>query len=57
MPIYELRCENGHEYEVLRQRTDKMPEACQVCGAKADRIMSGGAFILLWPADDERSFR
>jgi putative FmdB family regulatory protein len=33
MPIYEYRCPNGHEFELLQRMGDPPPDACEVCGA------------------------
>ena len=39
MPIYEYRCPNGHEFEVLHRMDDPPPEACEVGGASpVDRV-------------------
>ena len=33
MPIYEYRCPNGHEFEVVHRMDDPAPEKCEICGA------------------------
>jgi putative FmdB family regulatory protein len=33
MPIYEYRCPNGHEFELLQRMGEAPPDACEVCGA------------------------
>jgi putative FmdB family regulatory protein len=33
MPIYEYRCPNGHEFELLQRMGDAAPDACEICGA------------------------
>jgi putative FmdB family regulatory protein len=33
MPIYDYRCPNGHEVEVLHRMDDPPPKACEICGA------------------------
>jgi putative FmdB family regulatory protein len=33
VPIYEYRCPNGHEFELLQRMGDPAPDACEVCGA------------------------
>ena len=33
MPIYEYRCPNDHEFELLQRMGDPPPDACEVCGA------------------------
>ena len=32
MPIYEYRCPNGHNFELLQRIGDAPPEKCEVCG-------------------------
>jgi len=32
VPIYEYRCPNGHEFELLQRMGDPAPDACEVCG-------------------------
>jgi putative FmdB family regulatory protein len=32
MPIYEYRCPNGHNFELLQPIGDPPPEVCEVCG-------------------------
>jgi putative FmdB family regulatory protein len=38
MPIYEYRCENGHEFEVLQAMSDDPVETCEECGAPVERV-------------------
>lgn len=38
MPIYEYRCENGHEFEVLQKMSDDPVTACEECGAPVERV-------------------
>ena len=38
MPIYEYRCENGHNFEVIQAMSDDPVEACEVCGAPVERV-------------------
>jgi putative FmdB family regulatory protein len=33
VPIYEYRCPDGHEFELLQRMGDPPPDACDVCGA------------------------
>jgi len=33
MPVYDYRCPNGHEVEVLHRMDDPPPKACEICGA------------------------
>jgi putative FmdB family regulatory protein len=38
MPIYEYKCENGHNFEVMQRMTDDPVTACQVCEAPVERV-------------------
>ena len=38
MPIYEYRCENGHEFEVVQSMSDDPVTACPECGAPVERV-------------------
>jgi putative FmdB family regulatory protein len=38
MPIYEYRCEKGHNFEVLQRMSDDPIEKCEVCGAPVQRV-------------------
>jgi putative FmdB family regulatory protein len=38
MPIYEYRCENGHEFEVMQRMTDDPVASCQTCEAPVRRV-------------------
>ena len=38
MPIYEYRCENGHNFEVMQRMTDDPVAACPECGAPVERV-------------------
>ncbi len=38
MPIYEYRCDNGHEIEVMQRMTDDPLAECTVCGAPVQRV-------------------
>jgi putative FmdB family regulatory protein len=40
MPIYEYRCENGHEFEVFQNMTDDPVAKCEVCGEPVQRVFS-----------------
>ena len=40
MPIYEYRCENGHEFEVFQNMTDDPVSECEVCDAPVQRVFS-----------------
>ena len=43
MPIYEYRCENGHEFDVFQRMSDDALTECQVCGSAAQRVLSAPA--------------
>jgi putative FmdB family regulatory protein len=38
MPIYEYKCEKGHQFEVLQRMTDDPVTKCEVCGAPVQRV-------------------
>jgi putative FmdB family regulatory protein len=38
MPIYEYRCENGHNFEVMQSMADDPVTACEECGAPVERV-------------------
>ena len=38
MPIYEYRCDKGHTFEVMQRMTDDPVNACEACGAPAQRV-------------------
>jgi putative FmdB family regulatory protein len=38
MPIYEYRCTNGHNFEVIQSMSDDPVETCEVCGAPVERV-------------------
>jgi putative FmdB family regulatory protein len=38
LPIYEYRCENGHNFEVLQSMSDEPVHVCEVCGAPVQRV-------------------
>ena len=38
MPIYEYRCESGHNFEVMQRMTDDPVAACPECGAPVERV-------------------
>ncbi len=46
MPTYEYRCANGHEFEVFQRISDKPRTKCPECGARATRMISGGAGLI-----------
>lgn len=39
MPIYQYRCVNGHEFEVMQRMSDDALDTCEVCGAAASRVL------------------
>jgi putative FmdB family regulatory protein len=43
MPIYEYRCENRHEFEVMQRMSEAPVETCQVCGAPVQRVFHAPA--------------
>ena len=43
MPIYEYRCENGHDFEAFQAMADDALDTCEVCGAPAERRLSAPA--------------
>ena len=38
MPIYEYRCRNGHNFEVLQRMVDDPVTKCEVCSAPVERV-------------------
>jgi putative FmdB family regulatory protein len=38
MPIYEYRCENGHNFEVMQSMSADAITACTTCGAAVQRV-------------------
>jgi putative FmdB family regulatory protein len=40
VPIYEYRCEDGHEFEVFQNMTDDPVTECEVCGKPVQRVFS-----------------
>lgn len=40
MPIYEYRCEKGHEFEVIQRMSDDPVVECEECGAPVERIFN-----------------
>jgi putative FmdB family regulatory protein len=43
MPIYEYRCKKGHTFDVMQRFADDALDACEVCGAPAQRVMHAPA--------------
>ena len=46
MPTYEYQCTNGHAFEVFQKISERAKSKCPTCGAKAIRIISGGAGLI-----------
>jgi putative FmdB family regulatory protein len=38
MPIYEYRCDNGHNFEVMQRMSDDALTECSICGASVQRV-------------------
>jgi putative FmdB family regulatory protein len=38
MPIYEYRCERGHQFEVMQRMTDDPVSSCTTCEAPVQRV-------------------
>lgn len=38
MPIYEYKCENGHQFEVIQRMIDDPVSVCEQCGAPVERV-------------------
>ena len=38
MPIYEYRCERGHQFEVMQRMTDDPVQSCTRCEAPVQRV-------------------
>jgi putative FmdB family regulatory protein len=43
MPIYEYRCKKGHTFDVMQRFSDDALDACEVCGAPAQRVLHAPA--------------
>lgn len=43
MPIYEYRCLNGHQFEVMRRFSDPPVEACDECGEAVQKVLTAPA--------------
>jgi putative FmdB family regulatory protein len=43
MPIYEYRCENGHEFEAFQSMSEDSISKCVECGAPSQRVLSAPA--------------
>ena len=38
MPVYEYKCEKGHQFEVLQKMSDDPVTKCEVCGTPVQRV-------------------
>jgi putative FmdB family regulatory protein len=38
MPVYEYRCEKGHNFEVVQRMTDDPVAECEKCGRPVQRV-------------------
>jgi putative FmdB family regulatory protein len=43
VPIYEYRCTNGHQFDVLQSFSDPPLESCEECGAPVHKVLSAPA--------------
>lgn len=43
MPVYEYRCENGHEFEALQRMSESSLTECTVCSAAVQRVFHAPA--------------
>jgi putative FmdB family regulatory protein len=43
MPIYEYRCRKGHTFDVMQRFSDDALDTCEVCGARAQRVLHAPA--------------
>ncbi len=43
MPIYEYRCDKGHEFEAFQSMSEDAIAECMECGAPAQRVLSAPA--------------
>jgi putative FmdB family regulatory protein len=48
MPLYEYECKGcGHHFEVRQKMSDQPVEVCPQCGGKTERLISGGAGVIV----------
>jgi putative FmdB family regulatory protein len=40
MPIYEYRCQNGHQFEVLQRFSDDPVTVCEVCESPVGKVFN-----------------
>jgi putative FmdB family regulatory protein len=43
VPIYEYRCERGHEFELMQRFSDEPLTACTECGAPVRKVLTAPA--------------
>jgi putative FmdB family regulatory protein len=43
MPLYEYKCKKGHVFDVMQSFSDEPLTKCEICGAKAERVLSAPA--------------
>lgn len=46
MPTYEYQCAEGHTFEQIQKMSDPPIGTCPVCGAAAERRVSGGSGLI-----------
>jgi putative FmdB family regulatory protein len=46
MPTYQYRCAKGHAFEVFQKISERAKSRCPECGARATRLISGGAGLI-----------
>lgn len=46
MPTYEYRCAEGHTFERIQKMSEAPLDVCEVCGAPAARLVSGGQGLI-----------
>lgn len=46
MPTYEYQCANGHTFEAFQKISERPKTKCPECGARASRVISGGAGLI-----------
>ena len=46
MPTYEYQCAKGHAFEAFQKISERPKSRCPQCGARATRIISGGAGLI-----------
>ncbi len=46
MPTYQYQCSSGHRFDRMQKMSDKPVRTCPECGAKSERIISGGSGLI-----------